>query len=148
MCRLLKKRKLDLRNATLYVQNCFEKCHAEINWISEIFFSLIFSIYQFHYFFGNFSVSNSDTFFNDEPLFLKNIILARFASQIYNTSIWPALHVYTRRLFGSNQAPRRRILTLNSPVHRLTVSLVVLASTHEQRFLAIIDDQIACQCRR
>lgn len=68
MYRLLKKRKLDLRNATLYVETCFEKCHAEINWISEIFFSLIFSIYQFHYFFGNFSVSNSDTFFNDEPL--------------------------------------------------------------------------------
>lgn len=81
-------------------------------------------------------------------LFLKNIILARFASQIYNTSIWPALHVYTRRLLGSNQAPRKRILTLNSPVHRLTASLVVLVSTHEQRFLAIIDAQITSQCRR
>lgn len=81
-------------------------------------------------------------------LFLKNIILARFASQIYNTSIWPALHVYTRHLLGSNQAPRKTILTLNSPVHRLTVSLVVLVSTHEQSFLAIFDAQITCQCRR
>lgn len=57
--------------------------------------------------------------------------------QIHNTSIWPALHVHTRRLLDSNQAPRKAILTLNSPVDRLTVPLVVLVSTHEQRFLGM-----------